>query len=443
MSQENRADAARALEEAWSHLSQGQRKTARELATRAAKLDPQAEGPWLVLAAVSTPEESLKYLQKVLEINPANQRALQGIHWAEQRIQTKREILGQKEEPAETDKKLPTSGINSHETDGSPEAGFNALEKDLIAKGYDSEGLDETRPIQINPKPPKKEEPAPQRVVTQGRAPVRKAQAHPAKPKTGPSQAKVVTALLITVALFMVVTTGLAFTFSDLLFPSLVSANSSDGVVRSFPNFSLIAQPTASNQTNEIAQSETEENVAGETLPDTPAPTITYAPTFTDVATRTPISSPTPSETSTPVPTATLPPTVVAVPVDDSDIETADADFTGKWIDVDLANQMVYAYEEDEIVREFVISSGISAHPTVKGQYHIYLKYRYDDMVGPGYNLKDVPYVMYFYKGYGLHGTYWHNNFGTPMSHGCVNMRTDEAEWLYNFAPMGTLVNVH
>jgi len=50
---------------------------------------------------------------------------------------------------------------------------------------------------------------------------------------------------------------------------------------------------------------------------------------------------------------------------------------------------------------------------------------------------------MYFYEGYSLHGTYWHHNFGHPMSHGCVNMRTSDAAWLYNWASVGTLVNIH
>jgi lipoprotein-anchoring transpeptidase ErfK/SrfK len=49
---------------------------------------------------------------------------------------------------------------------------------------------------------------------------------------------------------------------------------------------------------------------------------------------------------------------------------------------------------------------------------------------------------MYFYQGYALHGTYWHNNFGTPMSHGCVNMPTPEAEWAFNWASIGTPVIV-
>jgi lipoprotein-anchoring transpeptidase ErfK/SrfK len=51
--------------------------------------------------------------------------------------------------------------------------------------------------------------------------------------------------------------------------------------------------------------------------------------------------------------------------------------------------------------------------------------------------------TMYFYKGYGIHGTYWHHNFGHPMSHGCVNMYTPDAEWMYYWASVGTLVNIH
>jgi lipoprotein-anchoring transpeptidase ErfK/SrfK len=63
--------------------------------------------------------------------------------------------------------------------------------------------------------------------------------------------------------------------------------------------------------------------------------------------------------------------------------------------------------------------------------------------LGYNYDLKDVPYVMYFFEDYAIHGAYWHNNFGTPMSHGCVNMNVPDAEWLYNWAPLGTLVSVH
>ena len=113
------------------------------------------------------------------------------------------------------------------------------------------------------------------------------------------------------------------------------------------------------------------------------------------------------------------------------------------WIDVDLSQQMVYAYAGDTVVNSFVVSTGTWMTPTVTGKYKIWIKLRYSDMSGPDYYLPNVPYVMYFYKGYGLHGTYWHNNFGTPMSHGCVNLSIPDAEWLYNFSYEGTVVNVH
>ena len=115
----------------------------------------------------------------------------------------------------------------------------------------------------------------------------------------------------------------------------------------------------------------------------------------------------------------------------------------GRWIDVDLGRQLLTAYEGSTPVSSFLISSGTSAHPTVTGQFRIWTKLESTDMSGPGYDLKDVPYTMYFYQGYGIHGTFWHDNFGTPMSHGCVNMKTDEAAWLFDFASQGTLVNVH
>jgi lipoprotein-anchoring transpeptidase ErfK/SrfK len=114
-----------------------------------------------------------------------------------------------------------------------------------------------------------------------------------------------------------------------------------------------------------------------------------------------------------------------------------------RWIGVNLSTQTVHAYEGETLVRSFIASTGRPATPTVTGQYRIYVKFTKTDMRGPGYHYRDVPYTMYFYRGYGLHGTFWHNNFGTPMSAGCVNLSTPDAEWLFNFASVGTLVNVH
>lgn len=116
---------------------------------------------------------------------------------------------------------------------------------------------------------------------------------------------------------------------------------------------------------------------------------------------------------------------------------------SGRWIDVDLSAQRLTAYAGDTPVRSTLVSTGLSRTPTPTGRYHIYVKYLADDMAGPGYYLPGVPYTMYFHRGYSLHGTYWHANFGRPMSHGCVNLPTPEARWLYSWASVGTLVKIH
>ncbi|MBN1977691.1 MAG: LysM peptidoglycan-binding domain-containing protein [Anaerolineae bacterium] len=115
----------------------------------------------------------------------------------------------------------------------------------------------------------------------------------------------------------------------------------------------------------------------------------------------------------------------------------------GRWIDVDLSAQRLTAYQGSTAVRSTLVSTGLPATPTPTGKFHIYVKYRATLMSGPGYYLPDVPYTMYFYRGYGIHGTYWHSNFGHPMSHGCINLPTPEAEWLFYWASVGTLVNIH
>lgn len=114
-----------------------------------------------------------------------------------------------------------------------------------------------------------------------------------------------------------------------------------------------------------------------------------------------------------------------------------------KWIDVNLSTQTVTAYEGQTAVYSTLASTGLWGTPTVVGTYTIYAKYLSTRMSGPGYDLPNVPHVMYFFKGYSLHGAYWHNNFGTPMSHGCVNLSLSDAEWFYNWAPMGTTVVSH
>lgn len=117
-----------------------------------------------------------------------------------------------------------------------------------------------------------------------------------------------------------------------------------------------------------------------------------------------------------------------------------------KRIEVDLTNQHLYAYEGDTVVMDFPVSTG-KWGTTPNGEFSIWVKLRYTKMeggskaLGTYYYLPNVPYTMYFYnaevpkgRGYGIHGAYWHNNFGQPMSHGCVNMAIDAAGQLFAWA---------
>jgi hypothetical protein len=178
------------------------------------------------------------------------------------------------------------------------------------------------------------------------------------------------------------------------------------------------------------------------TSTNTPTPTPTPTNTPTSTPTSTPTNTPTSTPTATPTATATsIPtqrPTNTQVPFIPPDVDEGE-----RWIDIDLSEQRLYAYEGDTIVRSFLVSTGLPNTPTPVGRFAVWIKLRYDDMSGPGYYLPNVPYTMYFYKDYGIHGTYWHSNFGTPMSHGCVNMITEEAGWLFNWSHVGIVVNVH
>lgn len=124
-----------------------------------------------------------------------------------------------------------------------------------------------------------------------------------------------------------------------------------------------------------------------------------------------------------------------------------------KRIYVDLNQQHLYAKEDDTTVMDFPVSTG-KWNRTPTGIFRIWIKLRYTRMaggnraIGTYYNLPNVPYTMFFYNdvvsksdGYSIHGTYWHNNFGHPMSHGCVNMKIEDVEKLYAWAYPQTLGN--
>lgn len=123
-----------------------------------------------------------------------------------------------------------------------------------------------------------------------------------------------------------------------------------------------------------------------------------------------------------------------------------------KLITVDTGSQKLTAWENGKIVHETKVSTGMKLTPTVKGSFKVYYKTPLHDMRGPSpykniypsgkYHIKNVPHSMYFYQGYAIHGAYWHNNFGRVASHGCVNVPLASAEWLFNWSPVGTRVEV-
>ena len=114
-----------------------------------------------------------------------------------------------------------------------------------------------------------------------------------------------------------------------------------------------------------------------------------------------------------------------------------------KSIVISLSQQALWAYEGSQIVDSIYVSTGREKFKTPTGLFYVNTKYPLDDMDGiiggEEYDVPNVPDVMYFTdRGHAIHGAYWHDNFGAPMSHGCVNLPLDFATWLYNWAPVGT-----
>jgi len=330
-------------------LRNGDKGNARRYAEQASAIKPNAEEPWLILAAVATPKASVHYLTKALEINPSSTRARKGMHWAIKRLR-----------PSPIQADTP------------------------IFKPFQPEDVIRTKP-----------------------------------------------AWSLWIAVLVILLFASAFWFGT---PTLSTAFSEGD---SGDEYSVIDFSKATRTPTPTA-----------TFTPTPTPTATYTPTptatatYTPTPTDTPTPSPTPTDTPEPTPKPKkkkaqekVNPTTLALP--------SGVGANERWVDVDLSAQRAYAVEGKNVVRTFIVSTGTWRTPTVIGTYKIYVKYRSASMSGPGYYLPNVPYVMYFYKGYGLHGTYWHNNFGTPMSHGCVNFTKDDAGWLFKFASVGTVVHVH
>ena len=119
-----------------------------------------------------------------------------------------------------------------------------------------------------------------------------------------------------------------------------------------------------------------------------------------------------------------------------------------KWIEVNLTRQTTTLYSGDKALHTFTISSGVHPWPTPTGTYKVWFKNPIQRMrggtreAGDYYDLPNVRWNTYFNRDIGFHTAYWHNNFGRPMSHGCINMREADARVVFDFAPIGTMVVV-
>ncbi len=134
-----------------------------------------------------------------------------------------------------------------------------------------------------------------------------------------------------------------------------------------------------------------------------------------------------------------------------------------KYMVVNVAEQTLYAYQGDQLILQTLVSTGTEPNTTEIGFFRVRIKYPMKDMTGvtdgsgavtavgtaadgasgSEYLVPDVPDVMFInYEAEALHGAYWHNNFGTRMSHGCINLPLDVSGFLFDWAPLGTAVTV-
>lgn len=135
-----------------------------------------------------------------------------------------------------------------------------------------------------------------------------------------------------------------------------------------------------------------------------------------------------------------------------------------KRIEISLTEQRLRAYMGDTLVLETFVSTGLEPNETEIGAFHVRIKYEKQTMsgfsdstgevvglsgdsegqqTGEQWSVEDVPHILYFnYQAEAIHGAYWHDNFGNKMSHGCVNLPLDVAAFMFDFAPLGTQVDV-
>ncbi len=449
------AEVQRLLQKAQAAYKRGDRAAARRLAKEMVQRDPNCEQGWLLLAALAAPRASIAYLQRALAINPQSEQARRGLEWAQKRLARARSLQALRSEPTASVARGRSAAPRARK--GKKRRRMWPLLVALLALLATAWSATFGAASSILAAQP---------------TPTAQVWATVALTRTTPTASSTPTAL-----------------------PSATPSPTPTATATPTPLSTFLPPPLAVTATPTPVPCQFAAELVDETIPDgqamTPGEVFTktwdlknagncsWQPNFALVFERGNRMS---GATTIRLGREVLPGEIITLAVELEAprqsgeytgywrLQTADGETFGlaggesfwvrvqvgvpvevpaaiegseRWIDVDLSEQRLYAYEGERLVNSFVVSTGTWQYPTVTGQYRIYVKYRYTDMAGPGYYLPNVPYTMYFYRGYGIHGTYWHNNFGTPMSHGCINMRTEEAGWLFNWASVGTLVNIH
>lgn len=121
----------------------------------------------------------------------------------------------------------------------------------------------------------------------------------------------------------------------------------------------------------------------------------------------------------------------------------------GRWIEVNLYQQTLAVYENNQLIFATLISTGYDPYYTQPGLFHVREKKEYETMEGAFetgkvdyYLLEDVPWTMYYDGPRALHGAYWRSKFGSELSHGCINLSVGDSHWLYDWADIGDYVYV-
>ncbi len=211
------------------------------------------------------------------------------------------------------------------------------------------------------------------------------------------------------------------------------------GVVVSFGLFYLNYEMVLAAQPEKHAKVMNGEIKATYTPTPTPTPTFTPTPTATPTITNTPL--PTFTYTPQPLPTNTLKP--VPIGFDRQTNRPIGVDENEYWIDINLSEQILRLYYGSNLEAWFWVSTGKPSTPTNPGLFQIYVMYESALMYGADYYLPNVPYVMYYDDGYGIHGTYWNPPLGSTFSHGCTNMDTNDALYIFQRVHVGTTVYIH